>query len=134
MILYNFSIGLENVRKLRPVSTTTALQSCKSCKHCTAIMYKDHVHQNPNYCYIQEMVFNFLYALMLFRKGCSCSYFCAEITLHAHYCSQEPHGITHYSEIVHYDLKQYMRCPLALKEIVLGSVAAITLAIALSRW
>ena len=80
---------------------------------------------NPNYCYIQQMVFNFLHALMLFKKGCR-NNSPEHIVAAKNRMSVLFFGWNHpnYREIVHYDLKQYMRYPLPLKEIVLGCLTA----------
>ena len=87
-------------------------------KYCENIL-------NPNYCYIQQMVFNFPHALMLFRKGCRNN--SPEHIVAAKNCMLVLFfGQNHPNcrEIVHYDLKQYMRFPLLLKEIVLGCLTA----------
>ena len=80
---------------------------------------------NPNYCYIQQMVFNFLHALMLFKKGCR-NNSPEHIVAAKNRMSVLFFGWNHpnYREIVHYDLKQYMRYPLSLKEVVLGCLTA----------
>lgn len=79
------------------------------------------------------MVFNFLHALMLFRKGCR-NNSPEHIVAAKNRMSVLFFGRNHpnYREIVHYDLKQYMRyfkeyfkdTSLPLKEIVLGCLTA----------
>ena len=71
---------------------------------------------NPNYCYIQQMVFNFQHALILFRKGCR-NNSPEHIAAAKNRMSVLFFGRNHpnYREIVYYDFKQYMRYPLPLK-------------------